>query len=160
MLNRAAIDEACKSHCGKALKELEACTARVEAKFANAKPGEEISAHCTVLLAPGVVLELVVVASVLRDIFVSTMIRASKVIIHPSQTGSEVLICRICLHACLNKFGVNVFLHVFAYFFIPRAADSVRPSARTHESTHSVWFIRQQARMCLCKRVCTFCIGL
>ena len=91
ILNRAAIDEACKSHCGKALKELEACTARVEAKFANAKPGDEISAHCTVLLAPGVALELIVVASVLRDIFVSAVISASKVIIHPSQIGSQVL---------------------------------------------------------------------
>ena len=29
------------------MKELEACTARVEAKYANAKPGDEISAHCT-----------------------------------------------------------------------------------------------------------------
>ena len=60
----------------------------MEAKFANAKPGEEISAHCTVLLAPGVVFELMVVASVLCDIFVSTVISASMVSIHPSQIGS------------------------------------------------------------------------
>jgi ubiquinol-cytochrome c reductase subunit 6 len=44
---RDKIDEACKHHCSKAMKELEACTARVEAKFAAAKPGDEITANCT-----------------------------------------------------------------------------------------------------------------
>ena len=44
---RDKIDETCKHHCSKAMKELEACTARVEAKFAAAKPGDEITANCT-----------------------------------------------------------------------------------------------------------------
>jgi ubiquinol-cytochrome c reductase subunit 6 len=29
------------------MKEMQACTARVEAKIAAAKPGEEVHAHCT-----------------------------------------------------------------------------------------------------------------
>jgi hypothetical protein len=43
-MGRAHIDDHCKkSHCAKAMKELEACTERVNAKYANAKPGEY---HC------------------------------------------------------------------------------------------------------------------
>ena len=40
-MGRAHIDDHCKkSHCAKAMKELEACTERVNAKYANAKPGK------------------------------------------------------------------------------------------------------------------------
>eukprot|EP00285_Hemiselmis_virescens_P008918 CAMPEP_0173392570 /NCGR_PEP_ID=MMETSP1356-20130122/20160_1 /TAXON_ID=77927 ORGANISM="Hemiselmis virescens, Strain PCC157" /NCGR_SAMPLE_ID=MMETSP1356 /ASSEMBLY_ACC=CAM_ASM_000847 /LENGTH=76 /DNA_ID=CAMNT_0014350397 /DNA_START=19 /DNA_END=249 /DNA_ORIENTATION=- len=42
-----AIEKECRHHCPKYLKELEECTARVEALHASAKPGEEIAAHCT-----------------------------------------------------------------------------------------------------------------
>jgi len=44
LMGRAHIDDHCKkSHCAKAMKELEACTERVNAKYANAKPGKH---HC------------------------------------------------------------------------------------------------------------------
>ncbi len=44
LMGRAHIDDHCKkSHCAKAMKELEACTERVNAKYANAKPGKY---HC------------------------------------------------------------------------------------------------------------------
>jgi hypothetical protein len=39
---RPAIEESCKGHCPKQLKELEECTARVEKLIAEAKPGEEV----------------------------------------------------------------------------------------------------------------------
>eukprot|EP00284_Hemiselmis_tepida_P010399 CAMPEP_0174915444 /NCGR_PEP_ID=MMETSP1355-20121228/1100_1 /TAXON_ID=464990 /ORGANISM="Hemiselmis tepida, Strain CCMP443" /LENGTH=76 /DNA_ID=CAMNT_0016160327 /DNA_START=46 /DNA_END=276 /DNA_ORIENTATION=- len=42
-----AIEEGCKGHCSKLAKELEECTKRVEAAIANAKPGDEVVAHCT-----------------------------------------------------------------------------------------------------------------
>ncbi|EKX31795.1 hypothetical protein GUITHDRAFT_91152 [Guillardia theta CCMP2712] len=44
---RPAIEESCKGHCQKYLKELEACTERVNKIIAEAKPGDEVQAHCT-----------------------------------------------------------------------------------------------------------------
>jgi hypothetical protein len=40
--HRPIVEEDCKHHCPKQLKDLEECTQRVQKLLAEAKPGEEV----------------------------------------------------------------------------------------------------------------------
>eukprot|EP00286_Rhodomonas_abbreviata_P013523 CAMPEP_0181323844 /NCGR_PEP_ID=MMETSP1101-20121128/20021_1 /TAXON_ID=46948 /ORGANISM="Rhodomonas abbreviata, Strain Caron Lab Isolate" /LENGTH=77 /DNA_ID=CAMNT_0023431937 /DNA_START=22 /DNA_END=255 /DNA_ORIENTATION=+ len=45
---RPEIEEGCKSHCAKALKELDGCTERVNKIIAETPEGEEVVANCQI----------------------------------------------------------------------------------------------------------------